>query len=97
MSYSIPNTNSVEIKAEVKACVYASKVCRKHTVTDINLDTETVKKSEGYALKMYFAEEGEELWDIAKRYSTSVEAIIEENELNTENDGARMLLIPIVS
>lgn len=97
VSYSISNTNSVEIKAEVKACVYASKVCRKHTVTDINLDTETVKKSEGYALKMYFAEEGEELWDIAKRYSTSVEAIIEENELDTENDGARMLLIPIVS
>ena len=50
-----------------------------------------------YALKIYYADEGEGVWDIAKRYNTSVEAIMEENELEGEVLEQRgMLLIPIV-
>ena len=53
---------------------------------------------EHYALKLYFGKAQEEIWEIAKRCHTSVEAILEENDLTqeqlTEN---AMLLIPIIS
>ncbi len=97
VSYSLPDSERIEIKTEVKISICASKMCNRRVVTDITVDPDTIKESEGYALKIYFADEGEDLWNIAKKYSTSVDAIIEENELDTDNDGARMLLIPIVS
>ena len=42
------------------------------------------------------AEEGEELWGIAKRYGAAISRVIEENELDGDviREG-RMLLIPI--
>ena len=50
-----------------------------------------------YALKLYYGVENEEIWDIAKRYSTSVDAIMEENDLYSERlEQNGMLLIPIV-
>ena len=51
-----------------------------------------------HAVKLYFGVPGEDVWDIAKRYSTSVDAIIEENDLAGERlEKGGMLLIPIVS
>ena len=50
-----------------------------------------------YAIKLYFGVENEDVWEIAKRYSTSVEAVMEENELSGDKLGeGGMLLIPIV-
>ena len=50
-----------------------------------------------YALKLYYGVEQEAIWDIAKRYSTSVQAIMEENDLTEERlTEPGMLLIPIV-
>ena len=50
-----------------------------------------------YALKLYYGIEGEDVWEIAKRYSTSVRAVMEENELDSELlSESGMLLIPIV-
>jgi len=47
-------------------------------------------------VKLYFGIENENVWDIAKRYSTSVDAVMEENELNGEKlENGGMLLIPI--
>ena len=49
-----------------------------------------------YALKLYFADDGEDIWDIAKKYKTSVSAVMEENDLGGDSVSGRMLLIPIV-
>ena len=68
-------------------------------VTNIVIDDSAKKERDGdYAIKLYFGIENENVWDIAKRYSTSVEAIMEENELSGERlENGGMLLIPIVS
>ena len=79
----------------MRVCVNIKRVCRLETVSDIKIDESNVKKQEDYALKMYFADEGETLWDIAKKYSTSIEAIMEENDCSAEH--GKILLIPIVS
>ena len=51
-----------------------------------------------FALKLYYGRMGEPVWEIAKRCHTSVEAIMEENELLQDVlTDAGMLLIPIVN
>ena len=48
-------------------------------------------------LTIYFAADGEPLWEIAKRYRTTVEAVRQENELAADTASAgQMLLIPSV-
>ena len=48
------------------------------------------------AIKLYFAQDGESIWDIAKRYRAPINSVIEENDLNgdiiSENG---MLIIPM--
>ena len=68
---------------------------RRKTVTSIECaDTES-KKSGGAALTVYFADAGEEIWDIARRYNTTVEAVEQENGITGETVAQKcMLLIP---
>ena len=48
-------------------------------------------------LTLYFPEPGEQVWEIAKRYSTAPAAILEENGLTDDGAaGEGMLLIPAV-
>ena len=63
------------------------------------MDSTSPRRKEGnYAAKIYFGNEGENVWDIAKKYGTSVEAVMEENEQSDEVLAAdTMLLIPIVN
>ncbi|MFA5658412.1 MAG: SPOCS domain-containing protein [Oscillospiraceae bacterium] len=98
-SYNMTSTNSVEVKAEIKiyGCIFEAS-CSK-LISEITVD-ESVKKEheESCALKLYFAQSGERVWGIAKRYNTSVNAIMEENELSGDTLSQRgMLLIPIIS
>lgn len=49
------------------------------------------------ALTLYFAQEGEDVFDIAKKYNTSARAVMEENSLtDLYIDSQRPILIPIV-
>lgn len=49
------------------------------------------------AMTIYFAEAGEDTFDIAKRYNTSAKAVMEQNDLTeTSIPSARTILIPMV-
>lgn len=98
VSYTVVNPNELEIKAEVKLDGNLTKYEFVNTINDISLD-ENEKKvpADDAVLRLYFASEGEEVWDIAKRFNTSPDVIIEENSL--EGDRLQkngMLLIPII-
>ena len=91
--------NSVEVIAELQigAVIYVES---KHlSITDIFVDEEKPReKDKKAALTIYYADEGEELWNIAKKYCTSVEKIQNENEIDTDVDklqGRNMLFIPM--
>ena len=98
-SYDISAEGVLTAKADigVKLSVYSSDSVK--AVTDITVDDSARKERDGdYSIKLYFGIENEDVWDIAKRYSTSVDAIIEENDLAGERlENGGMLLIPIVS
>lgn len=95
-TYTLTEQSEVSLKTELhmEGSVRRSRSCR--VLTDITLQEE-VTHPRDFALKLYFGRAQEEIWDIAKRCRTSVEAIMEENDLTEEvlRENS-MLLIPIV-
>ncbi|MBQ8297291.1 MAG: DUF3794 domain-containing protein [Ruminococcus sp.] len=99
VSYNISSDNVLTAKADISAkiSVYSSSSVR--ALSDIAIDDSVKKIRDGdYSIKLYYGVENEEVWDIAKRYSTCVSAVMEENELAGERlESCGMLLIPIVN
>ncbi|MCL2070933.1 MAG: DUF3794 domain-containing protein [Oscillospiraceae bacterium] len=102
-TYSISSDNQVDLRVVLKlgACLYQIRSVEVIKEIAINQDSPKTKENE-YALKLYYAEANEEIWDIAKRYNTGAEAIIAENDMDTDHAATAkvttpcMLLIPIV-
>lgn len=96
VDYTMVGGGKAEIKVElaVTRCCYAADSCL--AVTDVSADESASFPEEKAALKIYFAGGGESLWEIAKSCHTSMEAVMEENGLNTDvlPDDA-MLLVPL--
>lgn len=99
VSYNITPEGVLTAKADVSAEISVSGSLNVKALSDISIDDSVKKQRDGdYAIKLYYGVENEEVWDIAKRYSTSVEAVMEENELSGERlESGGMLLIPIVN
>ena len=97
-SYNLTSDNTIEIKAELKATGYINNIFVINGITEIIInEDEPINKNNKYALKIYYTDENEDLWEIAKKYGTSVSAIIEENEIEDDTiAGNGMILIPIV-
>lgn len=97
--YTVAGKDKMEVRCTlfISASVFA--VGRENVLTDIAVNEKAEKKSgETAALIIYFAEENESVWEIAKRYNTSVKLIANSNELAGDNVGGRcMLLIPTAS
>jgi LysM repeat protein len=96
-SYNLASGNTIDAKAEIRITGTVNNAEIVPVVTDISVDEEKPRDKGGdYALKLYFTDPGEDLWEIAKRYGTSVDAIIDENELDADGAPSGMLLIPIL-
>lgn len=97
-TYTLTSSNGLSIKTEIRVSgdLFTSSYCE--ALTDVRFDdTVKITRDGDYALKLYYGVENEDIWHIAKKYCTSVNAIMEENSLESDrlpNDG--MLLIPIV-
>ncbi len=71
--------------------------CKKEHIVLKNIvnEDELVKTDENIALRIYYAQQGEHLFDIARRYAVSPQFIAQTNELQTDEVEKRMnLLIP---
>ena len=97
-AFSISGESRVEIRVNLSlnACLYLINSI--NVIRDIAVNQEKPKeKNTEYALKLYYAEDGEDVWGIAKRYNTSADAIITENDLEGDRvEHPCMLLIPII-
>ncbi len=95
--YAITGEAAVEARIQLQV---TGAVCEKlpiSGITDIALDEEAAVPPPSSALRLYFGEPGEALWDIARRFGASMAAVMEENELDSETLPERqMLLIPMV-
>ena len=83
-SYTLMGENTVSVSAEVgvDATVYDS--LKKTLLCDIVETEETPKGRNGCSIVLYFAEAGERVWDIARRYNSSVAEIKELNSIGDD-------------
>ncbi|MCI8622635.1 MAG: DUF3794 domain-containing protein [Provencibacterium sp.] len=97
-SFSMSGASSVDCRCEIAVggCLYS--VMRPKVAVSISCDTAKQKeRCRDASLVIYYAANGEDVWEIAKRYNTSLQAVMDENALTeTTLQDKRMLLIPIV-
>ena len=96
-AFNLAGRERIDIRCEVliKGCVYCT--VKQKAIGDITVDESKEKTRVANKLYIYYADAGESIWDIAKRYNTSPGSIWEEND--TAQDvltGRQMLLIPII-
>jgi hypothetical protein len=87
--------NGAEVTAELLIGGTRSKKLGIPLLSSINVLTDSPKECDKKcAVKICYTKTDENLWDIAKKYSTSAEAILEENEIEGQG-GRRILIIPM--
>ncbi len=96
-SYTLTADNKIALKSDLQINCVIKNSDTFNALTEILPDDTSIKQRDGdYALKLYYGVENEDIWSIAKRYNTSVSAIMEENELDSERLKSNgMILIPI--
>jgi len=95
----IGDQNSVQVTFQALAqclCEYCEST---DVLSDLHVDTDQLKGREpGVALMIYYASAKESVWDIAKKYNTTVNQIIQANSLTDPViQEKRALLIPMVT
>lgn len=94
---SAGGSGKIEIKAEINISAEIYEINEDRIISNITVDESKTRQSTAAALTIYYSEQGESVWNIARRYNTTVEAVMNENGLDSETVGSRrMLLIPSV-
>jgi hypothetical protein len=97
VSYRIADNGTIELRCEIKYSLILENNKAYTIVTSINVDEDNKIKKRNCALVLYYSDENESLWDIAKRYNTKMSLIIDENSLGEDSlTNSKMLLIPMV-
>ena len=94
-SCAVTADSRLELKTELCASGIILSCGMKKYVSNIILSSDDSIKNENCALTIYFCDKNETLWDIARKYNTTVDAIKTENEIEGDfvSDNS-MLLIP---
>lgn len=96
-SCSMAGESKLELKTEmnISGKILSSEIVK--YISEIELTEPKDETKENCALTIYFSDENEKVWDIAKKYKTTAEAIMQENELDSDLiESRRILLIPSV-
>lgn len=93
-SYTL-SEGGVQAKAEISVKGSREKKNDTSLLGSISVMTDKPKECDKRcAVKICYTDTCQNLWDIAKKYSTSAEAILEENDID-ERDGRKVLIIPM--
>ena len=93
LSYRIVNENSIELRAEICYRMTVSRRISRTAVTAVGADDDAHEYADGSALVLYYADKGEKIWDVAKRYHSRPADIRDENALDGETLGEDMMLM----
>ena len=94
-SCAVTGDSRLELKTEICVSGIALSSCMKKYVSSIEISEDGIKRDKSCALTIYFCDKGESLWNIARRYNTTVDAIMRENDItDSVVENSRMMLIP---
>ena len=83
---------SVKVQLNVKGSIFESLPVS--VINDVK-QLESENKAQSASITVYFSDSGEKLWDIAKRYNTSEDAIRRRNSIKGDViEKETMLIIP---
>ncbi len=93
--YMLLDQDKLEIKVDllIKATVYAQHKCNAVTAFEIS---DTLQAKEDISAVVCLAKKGDRLWDIAKRYSTAKQSIMQYNSVAEVLAEDTMLVIPAI-
>ncbi len=91
--FSITNDGKAEISASVLIDGTAYTALSTEAVEECSADIEKKIEHNDAAFLLCFANEGEKIWDIAKRYNASMENIMNENKISKETLSEKTMLI----
>lgn len=96
-TFELSGTGTIDIEFEVQVQASVFTQLRENLIYDVKVKDDSVKDhSKMPALTIYYADIDESIWEIAKKYNTSVTSILEQNEISDEILKSRqMLLIPV--
>ena len=91
--YIIKSQNKIEIRLDSSIDAI---LCKKNNIKALKSFSDTDDKTiETPALVIYFANEKDNVWNIAKKFSSDVDLIIKENDLTSDIiESKRILMIP---
>ena len=93
---NLTSDGKVDFKAELFLNTTVTKNIREKALTSLDIEEGKNKKEKKPSVVIYFCSGGESVWDIARRYNTTVEEIMQENDLGADYlENKRMLLIPV--
>ena len=98
VDYSIRADGAIDISVKIDLCadLYENSIVDMIEYVTVNEDKPKAKQND-YALRIYYADGEEDCWSIAKRYSTSVDAIMTENDIEDRDIPlSGMILIPAI-
>lgn len=96
LSYRIVDEKSIEVRVELCFKVVSCFSLSRNPVSEVLPSRDTTVEKDDSALILYFADCGESVWDIAKRYRARPSSLMRENSLESDVlDSDSMLLIPI--
>ena len=86
-------SDKAEIKMSVNVFMPIYETVSKKICVNMEPDEEHPKRKNDWELAVYFCNAGEQLWDIAEKYNTTVDRIKEENELTGETVTEKTILM----
>ena len=94
VAYTISDSNRIDLHSEYELNALIMNSSEIQAVTDIECSEEEKKDGEAY-ITVYFADKGEKLWDIAKKFKTSVDTLKTENGIESDDisDSTRLIIV----
>ena len=98
LNYTIIDGGNVELRIELNICAAIYRCSKLPLITDIKIDDKkTISRENQSAMTLYFAESGEKIWNIARKYFADAQEIKQINEINEDVLSCdKMLLIPTI-
>lgn len=93
VSYRIKDEHTLELRVEFSLSAFIENSENNNFVEDILVYEDKKIEKDHSALTLYFADKGEKLWDIAKRYYTDENYIREDNEMEDDTLSEKEMLI----
>ena len=93
-SYIISDSNTLDVRIEINVRGFIFSENEKLIITDLTINKDKPKTIKTASLTVYFCEKGEQLWNIAERYNTTVDAIMRENKMtdSTVKEKCKLLI-----